>query len=326
MKILITGSNGFIGSHLVERLLDQGHQVLCLVRKTSRLTWLENLPVELKYGDVADFDSLVDIVPGTDYIYHLGGVLRTSKKSEFYRINYQGTRNLLEACRVQHLKLQRFVYISSQAAAGPGRDGTPVTEKDTPKPISNYGKSKRLAEQAVLKYQQYFPITIIRPPAVYGPRDDDVLAFFKYIKFRIKPLLGARERMVSVIYVHDLVRGIKLAAEHPAGKNEIFFMANKEHYSWLQIEDTIARVMDRKAITVRFPEFVLDLMAIFGEQVAHISKNANLINRDKAIELKQNCWLIDPSKAEQKLGFVAEVPLETGLRETYHWYREQGWL
>ncbi len=326
MKVLITGSNGFIGSHLVERLLKQKYRVICLVRKTSDLRWNKDLPVEFVYGDFTDSSSFFLFISDVGYIYHLGGILRAHKESEFFRVNYEGTKNLLEACRQHNSVLKRFVYISSQAAAGPSLNGIPLTEADPPKPISAYGRSKQLAEQAVLDFQSFFPITIIRPPVVYGPRDDDFLGVFKYIKFGIKPLIGNQEKIVNLINVNDLVRGIILAAEHPDAENEIFFMANQKGYSWIEVEDAIARVMDKRVMTIRFPEFVLDVVANLSEQVANVFKNTTIINRDKAVEMKQSYWLVDCSKAKQKLGFVPEIPLEQGLQETYHWYRLQGWL
>lgn len=326
MKVLITGSNGFIGSHLVERLLTQHYHIKCLVRKTSVLKWIEHLPIELVHGDIMDFDSLAPAISNVDYIYHLGGLLRTSRESEFFRVNCEGTKNLLEACRRKNPSLKRFIYVSSQAAAGPSNDGAPLIETDIPAPISMYGKSKLRAEQVVLEFQNIFPVTIIRPPAVYGPRDDDILGIFKYIKRGIKPLVGNQEKMVSLIYIADLVRGIHLAGEHSQAENEVFFMSNRNGYRWIEIEDTIAQVMNKNALTIRLPEFMLDMMANFSEQMARVFKNPAILNRDKAAEMKQNYWLIDSSKAEKKIGFVPQISLTQGIEETYQWYRLQGWL
>lgn len=326
MKALITGGNGFIGSYLVERLLNHGYQVRCLVRKTSNLRWIQHLPVEFVYGDIADLSALLPIMYEVDYVYHLSGALRANNEIDFFLINHQGTRNLLQACQQKNPNLKRFIYVSTQAAAGPSGSEIPLTEADWPQPISAYGKSKRLAEQAVLEFQKYFPVTLIRPPVVYGPRDDDVLEIFKYIKLGVKPLIGKEEKFVSIIHVADLVRGIQLAAEHSSAANEIFFMANKLACSWIELENTIARVMNKKAMTIRLPEFVLDVAAFLSERWENIFKRAAILNRDKANEMKQRFWLIDASKAEQRLGFVAEIPLETGLEETYQWYRFQDWL
>jgi len=326
MKVLITGSNGFIGSHLVERLLNDGYQVRCLVRKTSDLRWINNLPVEMVFGDIAELSSLLSAVVDIDYVYHLSGVLRATNENEFLRVNQGGTKNLLEACRQRNPDLKRFIYVSTQAAAGPSLSGTPIKESDAPMPISAYGKSKQLAEQAVMEFQNVFPVTIVRPPIVYGPRDDDFLEAFKYIKLGIKPLIGRQQKFISIIHVADLVRGIQIAAEHPNADNQIFFISNKKSYSWIELEDLIAQVMDKKALKIVLPEFALDIAAFVSEKIARIFNKTAILNRDKANEMKQNFWLVDASQAEQRLGFVAAIPLESGLRETYNWYRLQGWL
>lgn len=326
MKALVTGSNGFIGSHLVERLVNNDFQVRCLVRKSSSLRWIKNLPVEFIYGDVIEHDSVLPSVIDVDYVYHLGGAVRAKREQDFFLVNGEGTKNLLEACKNKNPNLKRFIYISTQAAAGPSMNGVSITEDDPPRPISIYGKSKQLGEQMVLQYQKIFPVTVIRPPAVYGPRDDDFLTIFQYIKFGLKPLIGSGEKRVSLIFIHDLIRGIHTAAEHPQAENEIFFIANNKSYSWMEVENVIANIMDKKTIAIRFPEVVFHTIAAINEIAANIFGYPAIINRDKAIEMKQNFWLVDASKAEQKLGFVTEIPLETGLIETYQWYLQQNWL
>ncbi|MDZ7333975.1 MAG: NAD-dependent epimerase/dehydratase family protein [candidate division KSB1 bacterium] len=326
MRALISGANGFIGSHLVERLLQEGYEVRCLVRKTSNLRWIQGLPVELAIGDLSDVTSLAPFVKEIDYIFHLSGALRATTESEFFQVNQIGTRNLLEACRMSCPNLKRFVYISTQAAAGPSRSGDPVKEQDEPRPISFYGKSKLMAEQEVAQFQNYFPTTIVRPPAVYGPRDDDLVMLFKYIKFGIKPQVGFADRFLSIIYVADLVQGIQLAAERPEAQNQIYFLANEAPISWLELENAIANAMGKHAVTIRLPVLALDFAAWLSEGFAKVVRHPAILNRDKAMEMKQRFWVVDTSKAKQQLGFVAATPLEIGLKETYQWYRHQNWL
>jgi nucleoside-diphosphate-sugar epimerase len=326
MKVLITGSNGFIGSHLIERLLAHHYQIICFCRKTSNLQWINDLPVELAYGDVSDFQSLVSNISGLDFVYHLGGTLRANRPDEYLKINVDGTKNLLEACRRNSPNLRRFIYVSSQAAAGPSRNGSPITEDDLPSPVSLYGKSKLLAEQVVFDYSKYFPVTIIRPPAVYGPRDDDILQFFKYIKFGIKPVMGNPQKNVTLIYVLELIRGIQLAAEHPEAENELFFMADHKYYTWKDILDTIASVMNKKAIMVCVPDFIVGVMAAISEKTARVFNKVAVFNQDKTLEMKQKYWLLDCTKAGQKLGFTPQISLQQGLQVTYEWYRSHGWL
>jgi len=326
MRVLVTGGNGFIGSHLVECLIRQGKEVRCLVRKTSRLTWIEQLPMQWVYGDVSDADSLRSIVQNVDYVYHLGGIVRARSEEEFNRVNFEGTKNLLEACRRFNPHLQRFVLVSSQAAAGPSPDGAPLTEDVPPHPISAYGRSKMKAETAVMHWGEFFPYTIIRPPSVYGRRDDDIFVIFKAVNYRVKPLIGWRNKKISLVHVDDLIRGICVAAESVRGENEVFSIANPEAYDWLDIMNAISRSLGTKAVTVRIPETLLSFMAVLSEKLARLRHTDAVFNSDKANEMKQHYWLISSDKAARLLGFVTHIDLEQGLKDTAHWYKDQGWL
>ncbi len=326
MEVLVTGSNGFIGSFLVEKLLEKNYRVRCLVRQTSQLTWLENLPVKFFYGDITDSQSLSAAVKNVDYVYHLSGKVRAKSEREFLVVNQQGTRNVLEACRQYAPALKRFVYVSSQAAAGPSKNGIPLKETDHPEPISLYGKSKLFGEQETWRYRDFFPVTIIRPPSVFGPRDDDILSIFKIIKMGIKPQIGNREKRISLIYVFDLITALLLAAENERAKNEIFFVANGKCCSWSEFENIIAGVMNKKCVAIQIPEILLKMVAAVSEAVARILGRPALLNRDKVLEMEQPYWLIDNSKAKKLLNFEPEISLEIGILQTYQWYKKMGWL
>lgn len=326
MRVLVTGSNGFVGSHLVEKLIEKNYDVSCLVRKTSDLKWIQHLPVKFVYGDIVDPDSLNPCVQGMDYIYHVGGIVRARSESEFDRVNYFGTKNLLEANKLHNSQLKRFVFVSSQAAAGPSLDGTPLSENEAPRPISAYGRSKMKAELEVMRYKDVFPVTIIRPPSVYGPRDDSVYVIFKMIKNGIKPLVGWSEKRVSLVYIHDLVKGICLAAESPRGENQVFFITDPIAYDWQFVMNSISRVLHKRTMIVRFPELLIDGLAFLNEKLAHVFEYDAVLNMDKAREMKQRYWLISNSKAEKLLDFKKQVALENGLQETVDWYKKHGWL
>ncbi len=326
MEALLTGSNGFIGSHLTEALLSHGYRVRCLVRKTSNLQWIQALPVEFVYGDVTDFDSLVAVVRNIDVVFHLGGTVRARDEAAFDLVNHTGTENLLKASREFNPGLKKFVFISSQAAAGPSPDGTPLKEDDPARPISMYGRSKRKAEEAVLSYRKDFPITLIRPPSVYGPRDDDILEIFKYVKRGIRPALGRKDKFISLIHVKDLIAGIVLAAEKEIANGRIYFLANPDPVSVSEFGGWIETAMGVKALTIRIPERIVEAMAVISEYFAKLRHRVALLNRDKAAEMKQRYWTVDSSRAQKELGFTAHIPVAEGVRETCAWYRSQGWL
>lgn len=327
MRVLVTGGNGFIGSHLLEALVERGYLLRCLVRKTSNLRWLRGLPVELVYGDVTDAASLPEAVRGVDYVYHLAGVVEAKQEEAYDRVNAQGTDHLLQACLDHAPNMRRFVYASSQSAAGPSPDARPVKESDPPHPITSYGRSKLRGERIVLSYGERIPVTIIRPPAVYGPRDRMTLPYFSMVRSRIKPLLGLKhKKYISLSYVSDLVRGFILAGESQKAVGQIYFIADERAYSRPEILDRMAEVLSVKAITVHVPDVFAHLLVAFSSLLSRVAPSSGTLSRGKARELVQRYWICDVSKAKRELGYESRVGLREGLQITAQWYQEHGWL
>ena len=202
---LVTGATGFLGSHLVDQLLARGHEVHVLLRKNSNLRWLIGKPVQFHYGDVeADLKGLHAGLHHADYCFHVAGVIAARRPQTYYQVNTIGTDHVLNAC-LQHPSLKRIVVVTSLAARGPRQEPGPAQETDACHPITDYGKSKRDAELVALRYQDRLPITIIRPPAIYGPRDIAVLQFFKIAKWGVFPLPAGGGRMVNMAHALDVV-------------------------------------------------------------------------------------------------------------------------
>lgn len=325
-KALITGSNGFVGSHLVEALLYRGYEVSCLVRKTSNLRWIEGLKVSFVYGELIDKESLKKAVEGQDFVFHLGGLTKARDKKDYYKANHLGTKNLVEAVSESNPDIKRFIYVSSQAAAGPGKDMTPLNEDSPCNPITDYGKSKLMGEKAVLAYKDKLPITIIRPPGIYGPRDTEIFIFFKLIKNHIKPLFGFRENYLSLVYVKDLVEGICLAAESEKAVGQIYYIANEKPNSFFDAEDFIQKALNVKTITIRIPICLFIFSAFLSQLLSSIKGKASSFNPQKAREISAQYWICDVSKAKEELGFNSKYTLEQGAIETVNWYKQNGWL
>lgn len=323
---LVTGGSGFIGSHLVELLLKKGYTVRCLLRKTSSTAWLKGLPITVVTGDVFDRNALAEAVAGVDVIYHSAGLTKAKTKEEYFRANAGGTRNLLEAA-VQHAPgLQRFVHISSQTAAGPSPTATPITEEQSGKPITTYGWSKLRAEEECLAFRDRLPVTIVRPPAVFGPRDKDVFEFFATMQKGLQPVVGFGEKYVSLIHVADLVRGIVMAGESPNSIGGTYFIGSKATYGWLEVGQVTRKILGRRALTVRIPEAGVYVIAAFAELFSRFSPKPALINFEKARDMVQNYWTCDSSKARRDFGYEQELSLEEGIRDTIAWCRNEGWL
>ncbi len=320
MKALVTGASGFIGSHLCEELVKKGYEVTCLVKKTSNLKWIEHLNLDFIIGDCTDVRSIQDIKNGFDYIFHLAGLTKSCSKKDFFTINTLGTENLVKTVSEKNSKLKRFIYLSSLSATGPSNNGKPLREDVEPCPVSNYGKSKLEGEKAVLKYRDSIPITILRPSAVYGPRDRDFLIFFKMINKGIFPNWG--ECYYSLIYIDDLIQGIILSAEKKEAEDKIYFLSDNTFYTGKDVALAISSALNVKLTTLKVPKFVMPFFAFVGEK---ITKNS-ILNRDKVKELLCSHWICDTRKAEEEIGFTTKVKLKEGIKWTADWYRIHRWL
>jgi len=326
MRVFLTGAAGFIGSFLAEALLVKGYEVRTLVRTSSSLRWLADLNIECHYGSLWDKNSLINGIKDTDLIIHAGTAAKANSEQEFNKINYKGTRNLLEAVLESGQKINRFLFISTQAAAGPGQSLQPVDEYDNPNPISNYGKSMLEAELAVLKHKQQLPVTIVRPPLVYGPRDTGLLPFFKTAKKGIIPDFGARSKYISMIFISDLVRGIIKAAESEKSHGRIFYLTNPLPVTIEELARSILKVFGKKGFRLKLPSVIMNSAALFSEGIDSLTQKPGLFNRQKLRELKQNFWICSSKRAAADLNFKTSVSLEDGVRDTIAWYKENNWL
>ncbi len=321
MKALVTGATGFIGSHLVEELIKKGYGVTCLVRQTSHLKWIEGLEVDVLYGDCEDEGSLGQIPQDLDYVFHLAGLTKARRNEDFFCVNVEGTRNLLRAVMARAPGVRRFIYLSSLAAAGPSRNGSPVNESSEPRPVSSYGKSKLESEGVIMTQKNALPVTIIRPPAVYGPRDRDFYVFFRMIKKGFYPYWG--KCYYSLLYVDDLVRGVIMAAEAKGAEGGMYFLSDGQIYSNEDIVNEIANVLDARVVKMRIPRPFLTVLVKISEKMA---REVSIINKDKLKELKYFHWTCDSSKAGKDFEFVPKVSIKEGIKWTADWYRIHQWL
>jgi dihydroflavonol-4-reductase len=326
MRALVTGASGFIGSHLVDLLLAKKYEVRVLLRRTSSLEWLKDLPIEFVYGDLFSADALQQAVAGVDYVYHSAGLTKAKTPEIYLRANAEGTRNLLEAVKTRNPGIKRFVQISSQAAVGPSPGATPVNENTDPAPLTSYGKSKWMAEQECHRFFSDFPVTIVRPPAVFGPRDRDIFEFFHTVAKGIQPMVGFSEKYLSLIHARDLVRGFVMAGESPRGAGETYFITSKRYYGWKEIGDLTSHILGKRVLRVRIPQFGVFAIAAIAEGLATFSSKPALVNFEKARDMVQGYWTCDHQKAARDLGFEQELTLEQGIQDTIDWYRQMRWL
>ena len=324
MRVLVTGGTGFIGSHLVDRLLeDQDAEVYVLVRDPKRVRHLEG-----RNGIRMLEGSLLNVPPlpaGLSIVYHLAGATKAHKPSDYYTVNRDGTASLFRALAGGDAA-PRVVQVSSLAAAGPSTPGRPALEGDPPRPVSPYGRSKLAAEAEALAWKDRFRVVVLRPAAVYGPRDEDFLEFFRVIKRGIIPLFGRRPKSVSLCAAHDVVQAMLLAGSADVPSGEIVNVAHPRPMTWEALGRAAAAILGRRVVRVHVPPWGAFLACAVSGGVSRLSGRPMALNLSKYQEMRPDAWEADVRKAQRVLGFEAGVSLEDGLRETLDWYVRNGRL
>ena len=329
LKVLVTGATGFIGSHLVDELLKLNFQITCLVRKTSNLKWLKGKDVKLIESNLSDSDTYSSELKDIDMIFHVAGVTFAKRKEDFLIGNHHETKILLETVKQHAKQLKRFVFVSSQTVAGPSESlKNPKNELSICNPLTTYGKSKKLAEDEVMKFSNDFPVTVLRASAVYGPRDSAIYAVFKSVKIGIATIVGVRKpKYVNLIHSKDLIDGIIKASLSEKAIGQIYFLASDEIYTWDKLIPIIAEKMSKKYyLTIRFPHFLVLLSAGISELFSKFSKKPSVFNYEKGIDFIQDYWTCSVEKAKADFGFKQNVTIEDGITQTINWYKDNKWL
>ena len=326
MKILLTGASGFVGSHILDCLRARGLATVLLLRPTSSKQFIaSHLPeVELRPGSIGDPESLRQAMAGITHVIHCAGATRASRVSGFYEVNQAGTRNVVSAVNGQAGRVQRLVHISSLAAAGPALRDTPAREGDPPHPVSEYGKSKLAGELEVrdLCRAEY---VILRPPAVYGPRDAEFLRLFKAVKHHLLPKPGGAQAL-SLVFVPDLAETVVTCLTHPTAAGKTYFVAGREIVTAQSLGEEIASQMHARTLPLPLPTALLWPICLAREVLSRLTGKPSVLSLQKFAELRAPGWVCDPTRLERETGCACTTTLDRGVAQTLTWYQQHHWL
>jgi len=323
---VVTGGNGFVGSHLVDLLLEKNYEVRCIVRKSSNQKWLKGKNIEIIESGLFDKEGLRKAFKDVNYIFHVAGVVKAKNPEEYYKGNVETTRNILEVATEFKATIKKVLVVSSQTASGPASSEIPVDETMKCNPITTYGRSKREGEKVAETFMDKLPVTICRAPAVFGERDTEILIFFKTFASGLMTTIGFNRKQISLIHVTDLVNGFLLAAESPKAAGETYFITSEKLYTWEEIGEVTSKVMKKKPFSVKVPHSIVYTIAAIAQFFAMFSKKAATLNIEKARDITQQFWICSAEKAKKDFGYSQKIDIEEGIRRTVEWYKGQGWI
>jgi nucleoside-diphosphate-sugar epimerase len=332
-SVLVTGGTGFIGGHLVRRLIGRGCRVSCLVRAASRVDEIRHLGVRLIVGDIVDREAMASAIAAANprVVFHLAGAVRALDAEEFMRANAGGVEAVAQVC-AERPDPPVVVLVSSLAAAGHTGD-RPAIEGDPDAPVSDYGRSKLAGERVAMKYADKLPVTVVRPCIVFGAGDRGLFQVFQPIaRSGLHAVVGAGDALFSLIAVADLVECLMLAAEQgerlvPSIAGRGVYFAAAEDVAYVELGTLIARALGKPPPRIlHMPEWSMRTIGRLGDVASQIRGRPGWVSRDKIREVLAGSWTCSSAKAQQQLGWSPAAPLAERLRETALWYGDANWL
>ncbi len=331
--VLITGASGFVGSFIVEACINAGFKTLAAIRKTSSTRYLNLDGVNLVYLNLNNKNELKhqlqEIIQkhgNVHYVVHNAGITKAKRTSDFYEHNYQTTVNLVDTLHELNITIEKFIYMSSLAAWGPGNPNTlePIRLSDKPMPNTEYGKSKLLADEYVRTKHQ-LPWIILRPTGIYGPRDVDYLAFFKTIRRGLEPYIGFKQQYLTFIYVKDLAQLIVKALNSDI-VHRAYFVSDGKVYTSEEFSQITKHVLHQKTIKIRVPLTLVKIIVVLAELLYKPLGRTPVLNKDKYNILSATNWKCEVELLVVDFNFEAHYDLTKGVADTISWYKEQRWL
>jgi UDP-glucose 4-epimerase len=325
-KVLITGASGFLGFHLINAAIENNLDVYAAVRGNSDVKHLKELPVRFVQLNFADTAGLDDIFSKNnfDYVIHAAGTTKANTRKEYNLINDYYTQNLAMAAEKHKDHIKRFVFISSLAATGPIKscEGK-IKEDNVPNPVTAYGKSKLSAEKGLEKVE--LAITILRPTAIYGPREKDIFLVNQYLSKGFEPYIGRAPQRLSFVYGKD-VADLAVKVLGNSNANGIYNITDGNEYSRYDYADIVKKLLSKKTLKLHLPVPIVKTLLFAVEKFSRLLNKVPAVSNEKLNELMAENWICDITKAKEELNFMPEYNLEKGLAASIKWYKNNNWL
>ena len=348
MTILVTGASGFIGSYIVEEGLRRGYEMWAGMRGSSSKSYLQDERIRFAHLDLSNSQKLQAQLEDYrqqmggrkwDVIVHAAGATKCLHEEDFFKVNTQGTRNLVEALQAADMVPERFVFISSLSIYGAIRETpvktaksgspwiySPILDADTPQPNTAYGRSKLEAEK-YLQSLPDFPYTILRPTGVYGPREKDYFLMASSIAGHVDFAVGYQPQEITFVYVMDVVNAVFGCMQAPNALRKAYFLSDGQVYHSRRFSDLLQQEMGVKCVLhIKAPLWFLRVVCKISSRWSKITGKMSALNNDKYHILSQRNWQCDIEPARRDFGYNPEWPLERGVKAAVEWYKQAGWL
>src|SRR5918993_4416044 len=324
--VLVTGASGFLGYHIVNAAIDKGLIVYAAVRKNSNIKHLESLPVRYLYLDYEKVDEMAGQLRehGIKYIIHAAGITKAIRQDTYDYINATYTLNLAKAAEQLGDAFSKFIFISSLAAVGPLTEvAGKILETTPPRPVTAYGRSKLLAEKHLSEVG--IPSTILRPTAIYGPRDKDIFILVKTVNKGFDPYIGKFDQQLSFVHAKDVAE-LSVQALFIPEATGIYNVTDGNSYNRYQFSDIIKSILKKSAFRFHIPMPLVRTLAFVLETTNGWLKKPSVLSREKLHELAAKNWICDISKAKTELRYSPKFDLQTGLEDSVSWYTNNKWI
>ncbi len=302
-------------------------RVHCLTRKSSNLKWLPTEKITLHETDLVNPklpDSCLDELA---HVFHCGGLTSARTRGEYFAVNAKACRSLFDLLTPHAHHLKSVVHLSSLAAIGPSLNPPEPVDDDTPcHPVTHYGKSKLAGEKIALEYCGKLPMVVIRPPVVYGEREQNFFTYLQKLKQGWRIQVGRDPRHLSIVNVHDLVKAMLTVAQSPKQENPVYLVTDGEIYSWDDVSRIASAILKVTPKTLVLPETLIRLAALASQLKGALLNRPAFLDRQRVKDIRQLAWTASSQKFFDTFDFQPDYPLERGLKKTLDWYKDQGWL